>query len=105
MATTRRALVRKARSKNMTRRTKLLLTATAVFLSASQATVAAQSGRTPEPAATPPVQEKQTQQAPAAAGNLEMVKLILSDGFEGLVKDLNDHGRLGYRLEKSLSYG
>ena len=90
----------------MTGRSGLILIAASIFLSASQATVAAQSGRNPEPAVTPPAQEKQTQQAPvAAAGDLEKVKLILSDGFEGMVKDLNEHGKLGYRLEKSLSYG
>src|ERR1043165_1429379 len=36
---------------------------------------------------------------------LEKVKLITATGIEDFVKDLNDYGRSGYRLEKSLSYG
>ena len=35
----------------------------------------------------------------------EKVKLITSTGIESFVKDLNDNGKLGYRLEKSLNYG
>ena len=35
----------------------------------------------------------------------EKVKLITSTGIENFVKDLNDNGSLGYRLENSLSYG
>lgn len=38
-------------------------------------------------------------------GQLEKVKLIISTGIENFVRDLNDHGKLGYRLEKALSYG
>src|ERR1043166_1728903 len=38
-------------------------------------------------------------------GELEKVKLITATGIEDFVKDLNDYGRSGYRLEKSLSYG
>src|ERR1044072_4310594 len=38
-------------------------------------------------------------------GQLEKVKLITATGIEDFVKDLNDYGRSGYRLEKSLSYG
>lgn len=78
--------------------------ATSVFFSAFQASLLAQSGRNPEPAAPAPIQEKQTP-TPADAGDLEKVRLILSDGFEGFVKELNDNGKLGYRLEKSLAYG
>jgi len=40
-----------------------------------------------------------------SAVTLEKVKLIASTGIENFVKDLNDNGNLGYRLEKSLSYG
>ena len=39
------------------------------------------------------------------AGQLEKVKLITSTGLGNFVQDLNDNGKLGYRLEKSLSYG
>src|SRR5687767_10764562 len=89
----------------MVKRSKLILTAASVFSFALQASLLAQSGRNPEPAATtPPIQEKPTP-VPAEAGDLEKVKLLLSAGFEGFVKDLNDHGKLGYRLEKSLGYG
>jgi hypothetical protein len=88
----------------MVKRSKLILIATPVFFFALQAPLLAQSGRTPEPTGTPLIQEKQTQ-APADARDLEKVKLILSDGFEGFVKNLNDNGKLGYRLEKSLAYG
>jgi hypothetical protein len=35
----------------------------------------------------------------------EKVKLITSTGIENFVKDLNDNGNLGYRLEKSLNFG
>jgi hypothetical protein len=44
-------------------------------------------------------------QTPAASAPLEKVKLITSTGIESFVKDLNDNGRLGYRLDRSLSYG
>ncbi|HZI20133.1 MAG TPA: hypothetical protein VEY09_16230 [Pyrinomonadaceae bacterium] len=89
----------------MDRRSRLILTAAALFMCASQSAVVARPGRNPAQAATPPAQGKQTQAPAAVAGNLEKVKLILSDGFEVFVKDLNENGRLGYRLEKSLSYG
>lgn len=62
----------------------------------------AQSGRAPEPSPTP---ASRGSQATAGAKDLEPVKLILSQGFESFVKDLNEHGRQGYRLEKSLNYG
>src|ERR1051325_8041177 len=35
----------------------------------------------------------------------EKVKLITSTGLEDFVKSLNDNGKLGYRLDKSLNYG
>jgi hypothetical protein len=67
----------------------------------------AQSGRVSEPTVTTKVQEKQETPTPTPTNtaNLDKVKLILSNGFENFVKDLNDNGKLGYRLEKSLSYG
>ena len=43
---------------------------------------------------------KSANQAP-----LEKVKLIISTGIENFINDLNDSGKLGYRIEKSLSYG
>jgi hypothetical protein len=41
----------------------------------------------------------------AQSAQLEKVKLITSTGIENFVKDLNENGKAGYRLEKSLSYG
>ena len=46
-----------------------------------------------------------TNEARVQSGALEKVKLITSNGIESFVKDLNDNGKLGYRLENSLSYG
>lgn len=37
--------------------------------------------------------------------SLEKVKLITSTGIDDFVDDLNENGKLGYRLEKSLNYG
>ena len=45
------------------------------------------------------------QNAPVQSASVEQVKLITSTGIENFVKDLNDNGTLGYRLENSLSYG
>ena len=46
-----------------------------------------------------------TNDARVQSGAIEKVKLITSNGIESFVKDLNDNGKLGYRLENSLSYG
>ena len=46
-----------------------------------------------------------TIQPVAQSAQAEKVKLIISTGIETFVKDLNDNGKLGYRLENSLSYG
>lgn len=51
------------------------------------------------------LKRKSEVQAPVQSAQLEKVKLITSTGIEGFVKDLNDYGRSGYRLDKSLSYG
>ena len=45
------------------------------------------------------------QEATAQSGTLGKVKFTTSIGIDNFIKDLNDHGKLGYRLEKSLSYG
>ena len=44
-------------------------------------------------------------QAIATSAQAEKVKLIVSTGIENFVRDLNENGKAGYRLEKSLSYG
>ena len=56
---------------------------------------------------TAPAPEKQKAQiqTPAGAEEPEKIKLITSTGIESFVKDLNENGKLGYRLDKSLSYG
>jgi hypothetical protein len=41
----------------------------------------------------------------AGAAQPEKVKLIVSTDIENFVKDLNDNGKAGYRLENSLSFG
>lgn len=84
-----------------------MLTAVSVSIFALQSFVFAQSGRNAEPTVTTKAQEKQESLTPTPTNtaNLEKVKLILSSGFENFVRDLNDNGKLGYRLEKSLSYG
>lgn len=46
-----------------------------------------------------------TGNALAQSDPLDKVKLITSIGIESFVKDLNENGKLGYRLERSLSYG
>ena len=42
---------------------------------------------------------------PVQSDASEKVKLITSTGIESFVKDLNENGKMGYRLEKSLNYG
>jgi hypothetical protein len=81
-----------------------LLLAVSVTILTLATPVLAQSGRKSEPPAPPPVQEERPTE-PAVTADLEKVKLILSDGWENFVKDLNANGKLGYRLEKSVSYG
>jgi hypothetical protein len=56
---------------------------------------------------TPAVPEKQEAraQAPTDAERLEKARLITAYGFDAFIRSLNDNGQLGYRLDKSLSYG
>ena len=75
----------------------------AVSLPALQSSAAAQSGRnpprlapTPAPAPTPTLTD---------TASFEKVKLLVSRGLDDFVRDLNEQGRLGYRVEKSVSYG
>jgi len=42
---------------------------------------------------------------PTGSAQTEKLKLITSTGIENFIKDLNENGKLGYRLENSLSYG
>lgn len=86
------------------KRSESILFATSLSIFALTAAVFAQSGRNVESPVAAPIQEKRPQE-PTNTTDLEKVKLILSDGWNNFVKDLNANGKLGYRLEKSLSYG
>jgi hypothetical protein len=89
----------------MIKRSRFIPAIMAVSILFLPAFIFAQSGRNSEPSAANTTQEKQGTPTPTNAANPDKVKLILSSGFENFVKDLNDNGKLGYRLEKSLSYG
>lgn len=76
----------------------LLLTASLLAL---QSSAAAQSGRNPpRPAPTPAPTP-----TPTDTTNFEKVKLLVSRGLDDFVRDLNEQGRLGYRVEQSVGYG
>jgi len=64
------------------------------------ALICAQSGRKANPP-TPEVQNISNQKDQ----NLESIKILRSNGFGEFVKQLNDLGRNGYRLEKAVNYG
>src|ERR1041385_1895423 len=42
---------------------------------------------------------------PTGSAQTEKLKLITSTGIENFIKDLNENGKFGYRLENALSYG
>jgi hypothetical protein len=70
-----------------------------------QSSAVAQSGRKlPRLAPTPAPTTAPTPE-PIDTTNFEKVKLLVSRGLDNFVKDLNEQGRLGYRVEKSVSYG
>ena len=83
------------------RLTPLLLAAGVLAL---PALASAQSGRT-QPTPTPTPKQQEASQTTSDVPNLEKVKVIESRGFVNFVKDLNEQGRVGYRLEKSVGYG
>lgn len=87
----------------MTQKSRFILVVMWLSIFASPELIVAQAGRDSEPTVT--TQEKQEIQTPTNAANLEKIKLIQSNGFENFIRDLNDSGKLGYRLDKSLSYG
>lgn len=78
----------------------------AAFVLALPALALAQSGRTTPPTPTPtPQQRESPQPAPTPdASNLEKLKVVQARGFVNFVEGLNEHGRVGYRLEKSVGY-
>lgn|GEM_PF-699520 len=75
----------------------------AASLLALQANAAAQSGRRPSRLAPTPAPTPAPE--PINTTNFEQVKLLVARGLDDFVKDLNEQGRLGYRVEKSVSYG
>src|SRR5438045_3675101 len=87
------------------KRSKSILAGLLLSLFALPAFLFAQSGRAPEPSAPNTTQAQQPAPTTTDTAKLEQVKLILANGFDNFVKELNDNGKLGYRLEKSLSYG
>ncbi|HEV2761706.1 MAG TPA: hypothetical protein VGV38_01830 [Pyrinomonadaceae bacterium] len=78
----------------------------AASLLALQPSAAAQSGRQ-QPPPLSPVPPEQPAPAPTPAGttNFEGFRLVVSRGPDAFVRDLNEQGRLGYRVEKSVGYG
>lgn len=83
---------------------KALLLFTASLL-ALQSSAAAQSGRRPPRLAPPPAPTPAPTPQTIDTTNFEKVKLIVSRGLDDFVRDLNEQGRLGYRVEKSVGYG
>lgn len=83
---------------------KVLLLFTASLL-ALQSIAAAQSGRHPTRLAPTPAPIHAPTPTLTDTTNLEKVKLLVSRGLDDFVKDLNEQGQFGYRVEKSVSYG
>jgi hypothetical protein len=70
-----------------------------------QPSARAQSGRTPpRPARLPSIQPAPAP-APVDDTRYDKVKVIVARGIQDFVKALNEQGRLGYRLEKTVGYG
>jgi hypothetical protein len=80
----------------------LLLAASLLFLHSD---AAAQSGRkSRSPGTIPGIQSAPTT-PPADSTHYDKVKVVVAHGLEDFVKALNEQGRLGYRLEKTVNYG
>src|SRR3712207_6291900 len=86
------------------RNLKALLLFTASLL-ALQSGAAAQSGRNPPQLAPTPAPPPAPTPTPADTTKFEKVRLVVSRGLDVFARDLNEQGRLGYRVEKSVSYG
>jgi hypothetical protein len=80
----------------------VLLAASLLLL---QASTAAQSGRKPPGPAPTHAPAPARRPEPIDTTSFEKIKLLVSRGLDGFVGDLNQQGRLGYRVEKSVSYG
>lgn len=80
----------------------------AALLLTAPARAPAQSGRTTTPpSASSPASEPTTTPTPTPepTPDLDRVTLLQSRGFESFVRDLNERGKAGYRLERSAAYG
>lgn len=81
----------------------LLLVAASVL--ALQPDAPAQSGRTPPARSPTPGARPAPTPAPADHTHLDKVKVVVAEGVYNFVEALNEQGRLGYRLEKTVGYG
>jgi hypothetical protein len=79
----------------------LLLSASLLF---PRAHAFAQSGRKPPTPATAPGMRPAPAPTPTDHTRYEKVRVLVSRGLDSFVKDLNEQGRLGYRLEKTVAY-
>lgn len=77
----------------------LLLAASLLLL---HAPARAQSGRKPPPKTLPGMRPAP---APIDYTHFDKAKVLVSEGLYNFVEALNEQGRLGYRLEKTVSYG
>lgn len=80
----------------------LLLFASLLFL---QSHTQAQSGRTTSRPKTLPGMQPAPAPTPVDYTRYDKVRVVVSEGIYNFVKALNEQGRLGYRLEKTVSYG
>lgn len=91
----------------MSRSLKSLLLVGACVL-ASQALAPAQSGRRQPPQLSPvptPTPAHVPRPTPVDTNGLERVRLVVSRGLDAFAADLNEQGRLGYRVEQAVGYG
>lgn len=80
----------------------LLLTASLLLI---RPHAAAQSGRKLPTRRPPPGLQPAPATTPADYTHYDKVKVVVAHGMDDFVKTLNEQGRLGYRLEKSVNYG
>ena len=81
----------------------LLLLAASLLLLHTDAS--AQSGRTARRPKTLPGMQPAPAPTPVDYTHYDRTKVVVAHGMENFVKALNEQGRLGYRLEKTVSYG
>lgn len=79
----------------------LLFSASLLLL---QSHASAQSGRKPSTPKPVPGMQTAPRQTPVDYTRYDKVRVLVSRGLDVFVKALNEQGRLGYRLEKTVSY-